>query len=522
MRRIAHLSDLHLGADPASQERLFDGLVNVFADQPVDLLVFTGDVFDSNEPSPSMVQEFLTLHGRIETALGGKRPTIILPGNHDRRGDGVFAPYTEALFDALRVAFSSRGDVQVLGSRSPFLAQYVPLTDFPCDVVAYDSTYLPEGFVSAGGVIRQDDLLQIGNQLARGDANRPVLFLIHHHLIPTPVTDTTRIDTEGRPFLQKLLVGKVLPRLVSNGDKEELTMTALGAGSAMTTLQTLGRAVVVLHGHKHYPTARLLKGFDGDSDLLITSAGSCGLATGWASGEYDEAPRLWPSLNFLAVDGETIDVHCHPWSPTQSNRRPNPRRLVKAARKGTQWLIEESEHETPDFKPVLILNEARIELLPSRGAVGRLDYTMQRTLTSHQRAWLTRYVEVIEGAPGAVVRELTIDTEAKPDAPCPAKVELGKDGRAHFRVEGAVFTDVNLDDGRAYETVELLNRSRAELAQLVVKMGPVKTTPFASVTNLTTGRERPYPLKWDGDTVTVSHPNCPARTMLRVYWPLER
>jgi len=181
-----------------------------------------------------------------------------------------------------------------MGGHTPFLAQHVRLPDFPFDVVAYDSTWLPNGVASAGGVIRQEDMIQVGSELMNGDATRPVLFLLHHHLIPTPVTDTSAISTSGRPPWQKFLVRQVLPWLISNGNREELTMTALGAGSALSTLQTLGRAVFVLHGHKHYATARLLKGIDSDADLLITSAGSCGLPQEWIEGDYEEGPSCGP------------------------------------------------------------------------------------------------------------------------------------------------------------------------------------------------------------------------------------
>ena len=337
MRRIAHLSDLHYGADPETQPRLYEGLLEVFAGQQVDALFFTGDVFDTNEPKPGMVEGFLRLHAGLEAKLGGPKPTIVLPGNHDRRAEGVFAPYREELFDELRRAFASRPDVQVMGGHTPFLAQRVTLPGFPADLVAYDSTWLPEGIASAGGVIRQEDLIQVGSELAKGDVDRPLLFLLHHHLIPTPVTDTSVINTTGRPPLQKFLVGKVLPWLVSNGDREELTMTALGAGSALTTLQALGRAVFVLHGHKHYATARLLKGIDDDSDLLITSAGSCGLPQDWIDGDYEEAPKLWPSVNFIELDESQVRVTSQAWSPWNPARRSSLRRLVAARRTGRRW-----------------------------------------------------------------------------------------------------------------------------------------------------------------------------------------
>lgn len=526
MRRIAHLSDLHYGADPVLQPRLFEGLIAAFEGQQVDVLVFTGDVFDTNEPGPGMVEGFMRLHAGIEAKLGGPKPTILLPGNHDRRAEGVFAPYREDLFHELAQKYASRPDVQVLGAGTPFLAQRVPLPDFPCDVVAYDSTYLPAGIASAGGVIRQADLLQMGSALASGDPERPLLLLLHHHLIPTPVTDTSVIDTTGRPPIQKFLVGKVLPWLVSNGDREELTMTALGAGSALTTLQTLGRAVIVLHGHKHYATVRLLKGLDGDADLLITSAGSCGLTQDWTGGEYDEAPKLWPSVNFLQVDGAKVSVTSQAWSPFQPERRSSPRNLVSASREGRQWTLELPPLREVQFHPVLKVNELEAQLVQSSAHLGRLDLVTKRRLVSHPSAWLRDYWEVLEGPPGAMARDLVIDGVNKPDGKCPARVSVAKDGVSTWRIEGGLFASVDaaqeFQQGQAFEAVELLNRSRADLARLVVHLGPVKTTPFASITNLTTGKERPWPLERAGDVVTVERTNCPARTLLRLYWPLER
>ena len=526
MRRIAHLSDLHYGADPQVQPRLFEGLIRAFEGQQVDVIILTGDVFDTNEPGPGLVEGFLRLHAGIEAQVGGPKPTIILPGNHDRRAEGVFAPYREDLFTELRARFSARPDVQVLGANTPFLAQRVALTDFPCDVVAYDSTYLPNGIASAGGVIRQDDLIQVGSELASGDPERPLLFLLHHHLIPTPVTDTSVIDTVGRPPLQKFLVGKILPWLVSNGDREELTMTALGAGSALTTLQTLGRAVIVLHGHKHYATVRLLKGIDADADLLITSAGSCGLTQDFTGGEYDEAPKLWPSINFIQLDGSHVQVMSQAWSPWQAHRRSSPRHLVSAQRDGQQWTLQLPPLREVQFHPVLTLNELEAQLVPSQAQLGRLDVVTHRKLASHPRAWLDEYWEVLEGPPGAVARDMRVDGQPRRDSKCPARVKVTKDGVSSWRVEGGAFASVeaasSFHAGHAFESVELLNRSRADVARLKVHLGPVKTTPFASITNLTTGRERPWPFTRDGDVVTVTRTNCPARTRLRLYWPLER
>src|SRR4029077_19609617 len=122
---------------------------------------------------------------------------------------------------------------------------------------------------------RLEDLLMAHARLPRD--GRPVLVLTHHHLIPTPLTDVSHIDSSSASRFARWVVRTVLPTLVSYGDREELTMTALGAGTALTTLHTLGRAVLLLHGHKHVPTARLVTGMsDGCGDVLIASAGSAG------------------------------------------------------------------------------------------------------------------------------------------------------------------------------------------------------------------------------------------------------
>lgn len=288
----------------------------------------------------------------------------------------------------------------------------------------------------------------------------------------------------------------------------------------------LGCVVIVLHGHKHYATVRLLKGLDGDADLLITSAGSCGLTQDWTGGEYDEAPKLWPSVNFIQVDGVHVQVMSQAWSPFQPDRRSSPRHLVSAKRDAQQWALELPPLREVQFHPVLTLNELQARLTPSQAHLGRLDVVTQRRLASHARAWLDEYWEVLEGPPGAVARELVIDGVPRRDAKCPARVKVAKDGVSTWRVEGGAFSSIDAAQafslGHAYESVELLNRSRADVARLRVHLGPVKTTPFASITNLTTGKERPCPLTREGDVVTVTRHNCPARTLLRLYWPLER
>ena len=75
--------------------------------------------------------------------------------------------------------------------------------------------------------------------------------------------------------------------------------------------------------------------------------------------------------------------------------------------------------------------------------------------------------------------------------------------------------------GRAYAT----GRRKNAVARVWVKLSALdvaRQRPFASVADLTTGRERPVELQRDDAAQTYSFEvkQCPARTMLRVYWPL--
>jgi hypothetical protein len=417
--------------------------------------------------------------------------------------------------------------VQVLGNRTPQLAERVEVFGVPADVVAYDSSYLPRGLVSAGGQVRQEDLVELGSQLAPGDPERPLIFLLHHHLVPTPVTDTSLIQTAERPFWQRWLVGRLLPDVIGNGDREELTMTALGSGTALSTLQTLGRAVVVLHGHKHYPTARLLKGEGEDADLLVTSAGSCGKAQDFSAGveALDDAPRLWPSLNLVEVTADGVEVTTQAWSPTEPSRRNTPRRLVSVHREGMRW-VSNGPGEPRPFEAVLALNESEVTLRRSGRFLDRYDTEVRRKVRATKTAFMKEYREVVEGPPRAKVVDILTGGVDLSDTKCPTQIEVPMhDGEAVWRVLGGALATTHAAEelrgpGARFESVGLLNRSRAAVARLRVNLGPVKTNPFASATDLTTGKERPMLLVRDGDAVVAEYVRCPARVLLRVYWPL--
>jgi len=294
MAIIAQLSDLHLLSGEVEQGEILAALVDVLrrevADKAraIDMLAVTGDVFDSASRTPEQsVNAFLRLHDQIRRALGREVPTVIVPGNHDRRRSGLLGPFRREPFVALRDALGERAFVH--GSTVPFQVVPPELHGMPAWVVAFDSTYLPSGLISAGGSLRQEDILHAAAAVGSRNPDWPVLFLLHHHLIPTPLTDVGVVKVDKTPQLVRWSVQHLLPTLIANADREEMTMTALGAGTALSTLHALGRAVLVLHGHKHYATARLSSGLaDGQGDVLVVSAGSCGSVQSWI--RYEHCP----------------------------------------------------------------------------------------------------------------------------------------------------------------------------------------------------------------------------------------
>lgn len=537
MALVFQLSDLHLLAQPAEQEAIFDELVATLREvsqsskEPAGLLAITGDVFDSATLDPVMAaHRFKMLHKEICRSLGADVPTVIVPGNHDRRRNGLFAPHREELFQTLRVVLGDRAWVH--GCNTPFLAELIPheFHRLPLWVVAYDSTYLPRGLLSAGGALRQEDLLETAARIGDREPDWPVLFLIHHHLVPTPLTDLGPVPLDKRASaLLRWGVQEALPALVANADREELTMTALGSGTALSTLHTLGRAVLVLHGHKHYATARLLDAIGtGQGDVLIASAGSTGLAQPLLHDLRHDAPRLWPSFNVIEWNQErvSIDMISFAWKEHQSSRHAR-RALVRARRVGSQWQVEHVEDaELADAGPRLRLNRTCYALQPSKSFDARWDLRCEREVLPALGSPIARYVETVEALADA---RCVLDGQTKSQA-LPAHVHLDLDGVTKYRVEGAV---ARTFDGNGsfrvtespFASVTFLNRYSAVTARLELRGLPdAGRKAFASATDLGTGLERPVPLERPegGDTAIAEIRNCPARTLLRIYWRLER
>src|SRR5258708_4997604 len=405
MHLLVHLSDLHIARDPARQSVLFEKLVETVAREREPALAsqvavaITGDVFDSaTDPASVLIPSFLGLLDRLVRALGNDVPAIVLPGNHDRRRAGLLGPHRDALFHALKATVDPRR-IYVAGCRSPFLAEIVPAAfhHLPAHVVAYDSSRLRHGLVGAGGTVRIEDLLEARAGLP-GDG-KALALLTHHHLVPTPITDVSRVDAAGTSRMGRWLLGTALPALVSHADREELTMTALGAGTALSTLHTLGRAVLLLHGHKHVPTARLVCGMTGDGgDVRLASAGSAGRREPVTGLGHPDAARLWPSFNRVELDADRARVQSVSFSPKRSSRLPIRRHLVSVQRQGRKWALEPGTFAAVDPSPRVAADEATYALSPGDHP-DRWDLACERRVELRDGARLLQYVDFVHALP---------------------------------------------------------------------------------------------------------------------------
>jgi 3',5'-cyclic AMP phosphodiesterase CpdA len=535
MTTLVHLSDLHLLSDDPDREPIRAALLAALAEErsrrgPVDLVVVTGDVFDSGDVPPARaVREWSALHGAMRRALGGA-PTILVPGNHDRRRIGLFGPHSGTLFAALG-ELSGEG-LFVHGNRAPFLAAEVPRAFHrqPLDLVAYDSTHVVHGHLSAGGVVRAEDILHVASGLECGDA--PLLFLLHHHLVPTPLTDMGLIEARRLGTFSRWLLHRALPVLVSHADREELTMTALGAGTALSTLHELGRPVVVLHGHKHVATARKLEGTRSrHGDVIVVSGGSAGSSQTWTVGAIPDAARLWPSFNVLELDEEgehrTLSVDQVSFGyKGRSSSTVVRRTLLEAEREGARWHLlpfASEERFTGRASPHLAKNEAAYRLRPSANR-SRLDGAVERALTRGHPKRPHRYVESVEGLTGGRL------VHAGRAADVPAQLELPIGASSRYELLGGLprsleaLTGRGVRDGGApapYGSVKLLNRYTSASAVLHLASEVNVREVFASATDLGTGEERPLRLsERTGERAVVELSPCPARTLLQLHWPL--
>jgi hypothetical protein len=303
-------------------------------------------------------------------------------------------------------------------------------------------------------------------------------------------------------------------------------MTALGAGTALSTLQAMGRAVVVLHGHKHYATMRLLVGpHDDDGDLLLAGAGSAGLAEPWQVTSLAEGAPIWPSFNVVSLSLQHLSVERIRFSPRES-ALANRESMVSLSRQGKRWSrLALGPNTNVEFS--LAENRSHFRVKPSLDQ-SRYDVECERFISPASGAGLYDYQELIEGAPGCF---LILDEKetARPSSKAPFELRIPYERPLRYALRNGVCRTIAAAEkayqrpGETYEWLALMNRYDAQIATLIVEGLPKQARIFSSITDLGTGEERPLPLRRESaEQLVLRVESCRARTLLRIYWTLSQ
>jgi 3',5'-cyclic AMP phosphodiesterase CpdA len=227
MATLAHLSDLHLGGPRTHADRARQ-LVSTLVEAQVEHVVVTGDLTQSGR------SEEYALFLEIFDPLLRRGKVTVVPGNHDRGNDDA----GRHMHPGCRVWTRTLQGLHL---------------------VCVDST-APHNKTSfrSHGELSRDTLDEVDAALADAAAGSLVAVLLHHHVVRLPEETLGEWFAVrfGWPHANELELGDALLR------------------------RCLGRADLVLHGHRHVPRsfrvagpeARPLRIFNAGSSTELSSA----------------------------------------------------------------------------------------------------------------------------------------------------------------------------------------------------------------------------------------------------------
>lgn len=217
---LAHLSDLHFGLAPRLRDRA-RALMQAVARAGIDHVIVSGD-----STHRGRWEELEELCAAAQPVREHAELTVV-PGNHDRLGDDV--------------ASSIMGNHRVLDSCHEGL--FVVRLD---STAPHNCRYPFEGH----GLLTDHDLRLLDRALGRAPAGVLTVVTMHHHPFPLPEESSLeRLSSWiGLPYSSELATGREL----------------------MACLR--GRCDLLLHGHRHVPSERVIE--DGGRPLWVFNAGS--------------------------------------------------------------------------------------------------------------------------------------------------------------------------------------------------------------------------------------------------------
>lgn len=218
MLKILHTADWHLGkrlqefSRLEEQKLVLQEIVTIANQEEVDLVVLAGDIFDSFNPNHDAVE--LLYKTLKQLSNHGKRPIIVISGNHDST---QFISAPDPLAREWGILFYSKYDqtipcgllengIQILQSAPGFVELKLPAHDFPLRIILAPyanelllKTYLgEENREEEMRNILQEKWAQIAHQYC--DDQGVNIFLGHFFFIKEGTTPPPEPESE-RPIL---------------------------------------------------------------------------------------------------------------------------------------------------------------------------------------------------------------------------------------------------------------------------------------------------------------------------------
>lgn len=235
-RRIAHLSDLHLGVSRKGPSPLdvLRAWLEVYRDVGADVVAVSGDIVETHNDVASLTAARRSLDD-------SRMPWVVTPGNHD-----VCTPGIPGHFERTFGEYPRR---QRVGGVD------FALVDSNAGLPVRERTWLEQGFMMlkcpTEGRVGKEQMTDFDADIGQSDAFIPRVLVLHHHLVhqsPDPVVPWL-------PFLKEDAIG---------------TMAVLQDADALRDWAVRAGVRVVLHGHKH----RIQRAGYHGKDLLVLNAGS--------------------------------------------------------------------------------------------------------------------------------------------------------------------------------------------------------------------------------------------------------
>jgi hypothetical protein len=209
------------------------------------------------------------------------------------------------------------------------------------------------------------------------------------------------------------------------------------------------------------------------------------------------------------------------------------RPLVSAERDGPRWRVTPVRLDTSQaYSPAIEQNELICHLAPNETAP-RWDCYCERRYTGQLDVAPDRFGDAVDALEDSQLSEVdergnAFGAALRP----PTQLTLERGRTTRYRIVGAYCRTVAEAERMfglrwaPYAWQGLMNRYASAEVRLEIRTATPHALrgAFASETDLGTGLQRPLALAPESsdDSIVIHYRDCPPRTLLRVYWPLEQ